>query len=164
MQPFNAQFTLSRDYLGECFDQTLPYGKNAIPNYWFPILMLAGGLGLLNLTEQSKILGGMLVALALLELAHIRYKRAWWLTRQMWGSSANSVVTLIVDDHGIQTESMHSQTRLEWSDIKQIIETELGLILVTQSGGQQYLSKSVFSTEMIDTLMLVNKKDINKTI
>ncbi len=153
MQPFNTQFTLSRDYLAECFDQSLPYGKNAKPNYLFPALLFAAGAGLLFFTEQSKIIGSMFVALAVLELIHIRYRRAWWLARQMLGKSADSEVKLTIDEDGIQTQSAGTQTALLWTDIERVIETDLGLILVARSGGQQYLSKSLFSAELISEIL-----------
>ncbi|MCK7595822.1 YcxB family protein [Microbulbifer sp. CAU 1566] len=149
MQPFKTQFTLSRDYLAECFDQSQPYGKGAKPNYLFPVLLLAAGSGTLMFTEQPKVLGYLLVALGILELLHIRFRRAWWLARQTMSKSANSEVTLTVDEGGITTESDHSKTTLSWSDIERVIETELGLILVTKSGGQQYLSKSLFTAELV---------------
>ena len=154
--PFKTQFTLSRDYLAECFDQSLPYGKNAKPNYLFPALLLAMGCGSLIFTEQPKVLGYLLVALGILELLHIRYRRAWWLARQMLGRSANSKVTLTVDDGGITTKSDHTQTTLSWSDIERVIETDLGLILVTKSGGQQYLSKSLFPAELVSEIVAKN--------
>lgn len=153
MQPFNTQFTLSRDYLAECFDQSLPYGKNAKPNYLFPALLFAAGAGLLFFTEQSKIIGSMFVALAVLELIHIRYRRAWWLARQMLGKSADSEVKLTIDEDGIQTQSAGTQTALLWTDIERVIETDLGLILVARSGGQQYLSKSLFSATLISEIL-----------
>lgn len=153
MQPFNTQFTLSRDYLAECFDQSLPYGKNAKPNYLFPALLLAAGAGLLFFTEQPKLLGSILIALAVLELLHIRFRRAWWLTRQMWGRNANSEVKLAIDEDGIKTQNFDTQTALVWTDIERVIETDLGLILVAKSGGQQYLSKSLFSTELISEIV-----------
>jgi len=153
MQPFNTQFTLSRDYLAECFDQSLPYGKNAKPNYLFPALLLAAGTGLLFFTEQPKLLGSILIALAVLELLHIRFRRAWWLTRQMWGRNANSEVKLAIDEDGIKTQNFDTQTALVWTDIERVIETDLGLILVAKSGGQQYLSKSLFSTELISEIV-----------
>lgn len=153
MQPFNTQFTLSRDYLAECFDQSLPYGKNAKPNYLFPAILFAAGAGLLFFTEQSKIVGSMFVALAVLELIHIRYRRAWWLARQMLGKSAGSEVKLSIDEDGIQTQSTGAQTALLWADIERVIETDLGLILVAKSGGQQYLSKSLFSAELIGEIV-----------
>jgi hypothetical protein len=157
MQPFNTQFTLSRDYLAECFDQSLPYGKNSKPNYLLPALLFSAGAGLLYFTQQPKIAGSMLIALAVLELVHIRFRRAWWLRRQMWGRSANSEVKLSIDEEGIQTHNPYTQTALLWADIKCVIETDLGLILVVKSGGQQYLSKSLFSAELVREIIAKNK-------
>ena len=153
MQPFKTQFTLSRDYLAECFDQSLPHGKSAKPNYLFPALLLAAGTGSLMFTEQPKVLGYLLVALGILELLHIRFRRAWWLARQMLGKSANAEVTLTIDDDGITTNSTHAQSTLLWTGIERMIETELGLILVTKSGGQQYLSKSLFPAELVSEIV-----------
>ena len=157
MQPFSTQFILSRDYLTECFDQSLPYGKNAKPNYLFPALLFAAGAGLLFFTEQPKVAGSMLIALAVLELIHIRFRRAWWLIRQMWGRSSGSEVKLTIDEDGIQTQNPYTQTALLWADIERVIETDLGLILVAKSGGQQYLSKSLFSAELISKIVARNK-------
>lgn len=153
MKPFETNFTLSRDYLAECFDQSLPYGKGAKPNYLFPALMLAAGAGSLIFTEQPKVLGYMLIAFAILELLHIRFRRAWWLTRQMWGKSAGSKVTLTIDEDGITTQNDHTQTALLWPDIERVIETELGLIIVAKSGGQHYLSKSLFTADLVSEIV-----------
>lgn len=153
MQPFKTQFTLSRDYLAECFDQSLPYGKGAKPNYLAPALLLAAGAGSLIFIEQSKVLGYILIALSILELLHIRFRRAWWLARQMWGKNADSEVTLTIDDGGITTQSAHAQTALSWLDIECVIETELGLIIVVKSGGRHYLSKSLFTADLISEIV-----------
>ena len=153
MQPFKTQFTLSRDYLAECFDQSLPYGKGAKPNFLFPALMLVAGAGSLIFTDQPRVLGYMLIAFAILELLHIRFRRAWWLARQMWGKSAGSEVTVTVDEHGITTQSEHTQTALLWSDIQDVIETELGLIIVAKSGGRHYLSKSLFTEDLVSEIV-----------
>ena len=153
MQNIDTQFTLSRDYLEECFDQTLPYGKNPQPNYLFPGLLIASAAGLLLFTEEPKVAAGILVALAVLELIHIRYRRAWWITRQLWGRSAGREVKLTGDENGIQTQNPFTQTSLLWADIDRVIETDLGLILVAKSGGQQYLSKSLFSAEWISWIV-----------
>lgn len=154
MEPFTTQFTLSRDYLAECFDQSLPHGKGAKPNYLFPALLFAAGAGLLQFTEQPKVAGFMLIALAILELLHIRFRRAWWLTRQMWGKGAGAEVTLTIDEDGIQTHNAYAQTALMWSDIERVIETDLGLILVAKSGSQQYLSKSLFPADLVDEILV----------
>lgn len=157
MQPFKTQFTLSREYLAECFDQSLPHGKNAKPNYLFPVLLLAAGSGSLIFTEQPRVLGYLLVALGVLELLHIRFRRAWWLARQMLGRSANTEVALTVDEAGITTKSDYTKTTLLWEDIERVIETDLGLILVTKSGGQQYLSKSLFTADLVNEIAAKNQ-------
>lgn len=157
MQTFETQFTLTRDYLAECFDQSLPHGKNAKPNFLFPACLFAAGSGLLYLTDQPQFVGWTLIALAVLELLHIRYRRAWWLARQMWGASANSEVTLTIDDQGIQTQSPFAQTALLWPDIERVIETDLGHILVDKTGAQQYLSKSLMPAGLIDELVTLHQ-------
>ena len=146
---FSTQFVLSREYLAECFDQSLPYGKNARPSYLFPVILLVAGIGLLLFTDQPKVAGFVLVALGCLELIHIRFRRAWWLARQMWGKSANSEVKLTIDSDGIQTRNPYTQSSLLWTEIERVVETELGIILVTKIGGQQYLSKSALSAELL---------------
>lgn len=157
MQAFSTQFTLSRDYLAECFDQSLPYRKNVKVNYLLHALLFTAGAGLLIFTEQPKVVGSMLIALVVLELIHIRFRRAWWLTRQMWGRSSGSEVKLTIDDDGIQTQNRDTQTALLWADIERVIETDLGLILEAKSGGQQYLSKSLFSAELISEIIARDK-------
>ena len=156
MTSFKTQFILSREYLGECFDQTLPHGKNAKPNFLLPAFMLFAGVTLLLFTEQPKVAGGMLIALALLEIIHYRFQKSWWLTRQMLAKSANSQVTLSINSKGVQTQNPFTKTDLIWPDIKDLIETDLGIILVTNSGDQHYLSKSILSIDII--------KEINASI
>ena len=156
MQDFTTQFNLSRDYLSECFDQSLPYGKNAKPNYVLPITLLIAGASLLFFSSQPKLISAMLVALATLELFHIRYRRAWWLARQMLSRSADSKVTLTLCDTEIRTNSPYAQTTLLWVDVDHVIETDLGLILVAKSGSQQYLSKSLFSTKLINDIIAIH--------
>ncbi|HEY8569224.1 YcxB family protein [Microbulbifer sp.] len=159
MQPFNTQFTLSREYLAECFDQSLPYGKSAKPNYLFPALLFAAGAGLLLFTEQPKVASYTLIALGILELLHIRFRRAWWLTRQMWGKGAGSEVELTIDEDGIHTQNAHTQATLLWPDIALVIETDLGLILVAKSGSRQYLSKSLFPAHLVKEIIAKTNGD-----
>jgi hypothetical protein len=98
----------------------------------------------------------MLIALGVLEVLHIRYRRAWWLARQMWGASANSEVTLTIDDEGIRTQSSFVQTSLLWIDIEGVIETNLGHLLVDKAGAQQYLSKSLMPAGLMDDMVALH--------
>lgn len=157
MQTFNTQFTLSRSYLAECYDQSLAHGKNAKPNYVLPALMCAVGAGLLYFSGESRLVGSILIAWSVLELIHIRFRRAWWLARQMWGKSADTEVKLTINNDGIQTQNPYTQTALLWSDVVRVIDTDLGLILVAKSGSQQYLSKSLFNEDLIAEIKAVNE-------
>lgn len=153
MLPFNTQFVLSKEYLAECFDQSLPYGKSAKPNFIFPIAFFAAGVGVVYLADQVKVLGFMLIALAVLELIHIRYRRSWWLIRQTLGRSFNGEVQLTIDENGIQTKTPYTETVVLWKDMKEVIETDLGLILVVKSGGRQYLSKSILPDDLVGIVL-----------
>ncbi|WP_406608699.1 YcxB family protein [Agarivorans sp. JK6] len=154
MQAFKTQFTLSRQYLAECFDQTSPFEKKSAIKKWFPALLLLVGLALLMFTEQPKVAGSMLIGLAVLELIHIRFKRAWWLTRQMWGRSANSEIKLSINNEGIETQNPYTKTSQAWDNVETVIETELGIILVAKTGGRQYLSKSLFPEELVAEIIV----------
>jgi len=153
MQTFTTEFTLTRDYLSECFDQSLPYRKKSLVKSLTPILLLAMGLFFLYFTDNPTYFGGLFIALAVLELVHNLYQRAWWITRQSWGKNANISVTITVDETGIQTKNEETKTELLWPNVLRVIETELGLILVSSTGGQQYLSKALFPTELIDEMI-----------
>lgn len=154
MQPYTTDFTLTREYLAESYDQSLPYSRQ--PNYLFPLLTGVAGVVLFIYTDQGKAPGILLMAFAVLELVHIRYRRAWWLFRQTLGKNANLKVTLTLDDNGVKTRSSSAETQLNWSQIAHVVDTEKGLILVQQNGAKQYLSKSLFNDEQIALIRAVN--------
>ena len=74
-------------------------------------------------TEESLVAAAILISLAVLELIHSRYRRAWWITRQMWGRSAGREVKLTIDEDGIQTQNPFTETRLLWAEVDRVIET-----------------------------------------
>lgn len=159
MQTFTTQFNLSREYLGECFDESLPHSSKAKPNHWLHAFLLLMGAGLLVFTDQPKMIGALVVTLVVLELIHSRYKRAWWLSRQMWGRGAVKDVKLSLDEQCITTESDDNKTTLYWCDVDRVIETERGLILKTKAGASQYLSKSLFPADVTQSLLQLNSDD-----
>lgn len=143
MEAYSTQFTLTRDYLAESFDESFPHSKASSSNFLFPAGLFVVGFVLLVFTDQPEIAGWAFVALCVLELLHIKFRRGWWLFRQTWGKNNELQITLTVDDDGIETKSSIAATRLAWTDIAEVIETNRGVILVNQQGSQQYLSKSL---------------------
>lgn len=159
MQPYQTEFKLSKDYLAECFDETLPFSKHAKPSYVFPAAAAIAGVVLFTSVEQGKWGGVVLLAIAALELIHMKFRRTWWLARQMLGKTANNQVQLIVDDDHIKTSSSGAETVLAWSSVDRVTETERGLILFDNQNRQQYLSKAILSAEVVEFALALNQRD-----
>lgn len=146
---FETEFILDRQHLEECYDQSLPFTKNRTPRFkLMTFLILAAGLILL-LGEQQNTLAFFLLALAVLELLSFRYRRAWWLTRQLWSRNSGNSIKLIIDDKGIKTQSLYNNSQLLWSDIDKVDETEKGLMLSLKKGPANYLSKANLNEQVI---------------
>ena len=151
-EPYQTDFTLTRDYLAESYDESLPHADNSRTGFAFPGILLMVGAALLIFTDQPEYGGWALVALGVVELMHIRFRRGWWLFRQTWGKNHELTVTLTIDQRGVETTSSLTTTTVPWSDITQVIETERGVILVT-ADGQQYLSKSVIGGDWLGVIL-----------
>lgn len=147
---FESEFTLDRQHLEECYDQSLPFSKKRTPRIKLMTLLVAIAVLILLFGEQQDILAYFLIALALLELMSFRYRRAWWLSRQVWSRNSGNTIKLIIDDRGITTQSLYNNSQLLWSDVAEVTETEKGLILVLKNGGHNYLSKQNVTTEVSD--------------
>ena len=147
---FESEFILNRQHLEECYDQSLPFTKNRRPKFKFMSLLVVTAVLILLLGEQQNILAFFLLALALLELISFRYRRAWWLTRQVWSKNSGNTIKLIIDDKGIKTQSLYINSLLLWSDISKVDETEKGLMLTLKNGSSNYLSKAHLNEQVIN--------------
>ncbi len=153
MKPFETKFRLTKQYLAESYDQSLPHGGSANTNFTFPAMLFAAGAGLLIFTDQPEIVGWVFVALCVLELVHIKFRRGWWLYRQTWGRNHDIEITLTIDGNKIVTRSPLNETAIYWDDVTNVIETDAGIILVVGDSGQHYLSKSVLDEEWMGWML-----------
>lgn len=146
-------YTLNKPYFYECFDQSLPYSKQAKPKFLLLILLIVLGLvGIFGLEDHY--LGTFLLMLALLECVAFYYRRTWWVTRQMFSRASGSEVTLYFDETGIKSENHYKSTHLPWHDIESVIKTDCGLLLKNKNG-MQYLSNQILTPDII---AYINKK------
>ena len=146
---FESEFILNKKHLEECYDQSLPFSKNNSPRFKLMALLIVAGALLLFFGEQQNTLAFFLIALAFVELISFRYRRAWWLSRQVWSKNSGNTIKLIIDDQGITTKSLYINTQLLWSDISQLNETEKGLMLTLKNKGSNYLSKATLDEQSI---------------
>ena len=151
---FESEFILDRRHLEECYDQSLPFSKNRTPRFKLMTLLIVAGVFLLLLGEQQNHLAFFLLALAFIEYISFRYRRAWWLTRQVWSRNSGNTITLIIDDKGIETQSLYNNSQLLWADIIKVDDTEKGLMLTLKNGGFNYLSKTNLNDQVIEFIKL----------
>lgn len=145
---YTTKFKLDKTHLAECFDQSVVVDKS-IMAYKRGITTLVFGMVLLYMQVTVDYISWFVISLGVLELFSTYYRKSWWLLRQMIGKSSNSEVTLIIDQQGVTTESVHVNTVLQWQKINAVEKTELGVIL-RHSDGVNYLSNSYLSAEAID--------------
>ena len=145
---FETHFTLDREHYGECFDQTMLLKGPQKPRYLFMAVAIITGLLFLFVSSINGLLAWFFFGLAALEYASFKYRRAWWLARQMISKNAGNKITLIFDKNGIENQSVYINFQLAWETIKSFHENEVGYMLELHQGGQQYLSKSCLSQEL----------------
>ena len=146
---FESKFTLNRAHLAECYDQSVALSKKTHPRYLLMAGLLIAAIVLFILGHHLNHIAFFLIGLAVLEFMSFKYRRAWWLTRQLWSKNSGNTVTLTINPKGIQTKSLYINNQLLWRDVKKMDSTEQGIILTLNNGSSNYLSKNCISQEAI---------------
>ncbi|QYJ98530.1 YcxB family protein [Shewanella alkalitolerans] len=135
---YSTHFTLDRAYYAECFDASVTQPAPRA-EYTKALGFLLIGLALL-LTGVNAYASWFIIALGVLEGLSIKFKRPWYLTRQMMSKAAGNEANLTLNEQGISIESLYVKQQLSWDGIDDIQETSAGFLLL--AGGQKhYLSK-----------------------
>ena len=151
---FQSKFVLNREHFEECFDQSLLLGKKTTPRYKLMAFLVVGGSLIIILSNQQKTLGLFLIALSFVEYFSFRYRRAWWLMRQMWSRNSHNTITLTINDQGVKIESLYNNNQLLWDEIEKTVDTPEGIMLFLKKGGKNYLSKSTLDEKSVTFIKL----------
>ncbi len=146
---FQSKFVLNREHFEECFDQSALLGEKTAPRYKFMAFLVIGGCLILVFAPLQKTLGFFLIALSFVEYFSFRYRRAWWLMRQMWSRNSHNTITLTINDQGVKTTSLYNNSELLWTEIKAMIETPKGIMLLLNNGKKNYLSKAALDKQAV---------------
>jgi hypothetical protein len=152
---FSASFILDRAHYTECYTQssTLAHDKKT---YFKANTLTVFGLIILFFTPVNPYAAWFVIALGIVESVSVYYHKPWWVTRQMLSKASRSEVKLTLDAQGILTESFHINSRILWSDVTSIVETDLGFVIYFSLGissmgkdiaSKSYISKSCLSDE-----------------
>lgn len=137
--PHTNYYILNREYFSECFDQTANT-ETSFKTYFLAIALASIACALF-MSESETYIAWFLLCLSGVELLSIRYKRAWWIARQMISRAAGSKVNIRIDDEGISTQRGDHQQIMLWADITGITRTEKGFV-ISHATGNHYLSNS----------------------
>ncbi|WP_372834440.1 YcxB family protein [Pontibacterium sp.] len=145
----SSHYILNREYFTECFDQSVDTTVS-LKKYRLAILLIIMSAVLFTVEAEPHI-AWFLLALGAVELLSIRYKRSWWVARQMLSRRANSRVNVRIDEQGIYTDSKHHQQSILWDDIAELKTTEKGFIVI-HKGGTNYLSRTGLDKDFLARL------------
>ncbi|MGK0441886.1 MAG: hypothetical protein ACJA0N_001691 [Pseudohongiellaceae bacterium] len=134
----SSYYILNREYFSECFDQSANTATS-LKTYRQAILFIIVA-SIFYMMEIEPYVVWFLICLSVVELLSIRYKRSWWVARQMLSRAAGSKVNIRIDDQGIFTDSIYHQQAMLWSDIAEINNTEKGFVVIYNTG-TRYLSR-----------------------
>lgn len=142
---YSTSFVLDKAHFNECFTQSVGE-QTPLSAYYKAMLLLVAGGGLILLTDFERYLSWFIFALGVLEGISVYYRRIWWVWRQMLGKSANSEVTLTLDEQAITARSFYVNYAIRWQDVTGLRATGKGW-LVEHTGGKNYISDSCLSDE-----------------
>lgn len=145
----SSHYILNRAYFTECFDESAN-SPTGLKIYSKAILLILGSC-IFFVIDIEVYVAWFLLALGGVELLSIRFRRSWWIARQMLSRASGSKVSIRIDDQGIFTDNTYHQKSILWKDIAAIKSTEKGFI-VTHNQGTSYLSKSGLDKDFLDCL------------
>jgi len=134
-----SYYTLNREYFSECFDESANTATSL--KTYRQAIFFTFAAGLFFVMEINAYVVWFLICMTGVELLSIRYKRSWWITRQMISRAAGSEISIRIDDHGIFTKGTYHQQDMPWSDIAEIKSTDKGFLILHNSG-TSYLSRN----------------------
>jgi hypothetical protein len=146
---YSSDYILNREYFSECFDESTNT-TISLKTYRQAILLIIM-TSVFFVLKIGGYVAWFLLCLSILELLSIRYKRSWWIARQMFSRSAGNKVNLRINDQGIFTDSTYSKKGMLWNDITEIKNTEKGF-LITHFSGTSYLSRSGLDEDILALL------------
>lgn len=145
---FTAEYSLNKAFFAECYDQTSNPTEFPKSYYKAALFLFFGSVLVKFELLPNGYLGWFFIVLSFVEALSVYFKRGWWVWRQNISSSAGSKVELKFDSKGVTYKSGKVNNTIAWSDIDQLQQSDLGLIL--HMGKQrQYFSKSCLSDEML---------------
>ena len=133
-KPFSYQttFILDKSHFRECYDESVQ-AQSFVTLYGKGALLLLVGAGLVLFSELNQYAAWFIFSLGVLELVSNRYKKSWWVARQMLSKVAKAEVTLEINQESLHISSFYHDNKMLFSDVELIIPTENGWLISHKS-------------------------------
>ncbi|BDM63408.1 hypothetical protein NFHSH190041_08600 [Shewanella sp. NFH-SH190041] len=139
---FQTTFVLDRSHYEECFDQSVTPNQG-----WKPYLKAIGfvviGFALQALPTDA-LIGYLFLGLGIIEGLSVKFRRPWWLWRQMMSKAANHEVNFDMDNDGVRIHSAFVNQTIPWQQVDHISRTDQGYLLHIGKG-RSYISRRILS-------------------
>lgn len=142
---YSTTYVLDKSHFSETFDESYVQG-NEKSAYLKSLFFIVPGVLLLLFSDLSPYAAWFLIALGIIEALSVKFRKPWWLARQMISKAANDTLTLVIDDQGVASHSINVNSKLLWKDINRVEKTRLGWLLY-QGTGKTYLSNRCLNDE-----------------
>lgn len=142
---YSTTFVLDKAHFNECFSNSVVLAPPLVA-YRKAMILLLIGFVIILLTEVNAYVGYFVIGLGIVEALGCYFQQPWWVTRQLFGRSGNSEVTMTVDDSGVHTDSAHVKGSILWQDINGVNETKDGIVIMHKQG-KSYISAQCLSVE-----------------
>ena len=140
---YSTTYVLDKSHFVETFDASVSV-EHAKAIYLKAIIIGFLGAAILLFTPLSAYFAWFIVALGVLEALSIRFRKPWWLIRQMISKAANSELTLTINESSVSSKSFYVESKILWDDVTKIEQTAQGWLLYHASG-KNYLSSRCLS-------------------
>jgi len=140
---YTTTYRLDKSHYSETFDESITV-SSAKTLYSKSIVFALLGFFLLLFTEINPYAAWFIVGLGALEALSIRFRKSWWLTRQMISNAANTDLKLTIDEDGVSSKSSSVESQFLWADVIKIEQTTQGWLLY-HAAGKNYLSDRILS-------------------
>jgi hypothetical protein len=142
---YSTTYKLDKSHFSETFDQSYTVKSSKSP-YLKSLILALSGAAILLFSNVTAYLAWFILVLGVVEALNVRFKKPWWLARQMLSRAANSELTLTIDENGITSKSFYVDSSILWSDITKIEQTSKGWLFYL-TNGKSYLSNRCLSPQ-----------------
>jgi hypothetical protein len=139
-KPFSYQttFILDKSHFSECYDESVK-AQTFTKLYLKGVFLLLIGAGLVMFSELNPYAAWFIFSLGVLEIVSNRYKKAWWVARQMLSKVAKAEVSLQINEDSVHIWSFYNDNNMKFSDIERLTPTENGW-LISHNSIRHYIS------------------------